>query len=82
MAAKAVGVLLVCLSPTEETIGKEPLLALGLACSSVGNNVIHDAVQLPWVQGLKHKHFRKEQGLEPAYFPEYVKYTKLYNNYD
>lgn len=57
MAARAVGVLLVGLSPTEETIGKEPLLTLGLAFSSDGNNVIHDAVQLPGAQGLKHKHF-------------------------
>lgn len=57
VAARAVGVLLVCLSPTEETIDKEPLLALGLAFSSDGNNVIHDTVQLPWVRGLKYKHF-------------------------
>lgn len=57
MAARAVGVLLVGVSPTEETIGKEPLLTLGLAFSSDGNNVIHGAVQLSWVQGLKHKHF-------------------------
>lgn len=57
MAARAVGVLLVGLSPTEETIGKEPLLTLDLAFNSDGNNVIHDAVQLPCAQGLKHKHF-------------------------
>lgn len=57
MAARAVGVLLVGVPPTGKTIGKEPLLTLGLAYSSDGNIVIHGAVQLPWVQGLKHKHF-------------------------
>lgn len=45
ITARAVGVFLICLSPTEEVIDKEPLLALGLAFRRDGNNIIHDSVQ-------------------------------------